>query len=855
MQSFRLFCLFLAAFFAPSVSRAQVLINEYSCANLTAYYDSFNKSEDWIELYNAGNATVNVSGYFLSDDADEPTKWSFPVGTAIPPQGHLTVWASGRDVAVSGELHTNFKLTQTKNNPEVLTLSAPDGTTVLDQIEIKRTKKNASRGRISDGNATWGIFPEATLGAANAASIWYRSFADRPSFNWDSGFYPAAISVTIENNADPLTTQIRYTLDGSEPTPSSPLYTGPVTIGQTRVLKAVAFSSEPDVLPSFMEFSTYFINESHSLVVISVGSDGIQELANGNQSLRPEGSVEYFDKNGQRAARSYGEYNSHGQDSWVNAQRGLDLICRDEMGYSKGLKEKIFATSERDEFQRLIFRAAGDDNYPGTLPEHDGCANLRDAYVHNLADRGGLHLDKRRSEKAILYLNGDYWGVYDLRELPDDHDYTKFYYNQDKYDIQYLLTWGSTWAEYGGQQGLDDWDDLRAFISSNSMSNQANFDYVASQLDVNSLVDYVIVNSVTVCSDWLNYNTGWWRGFNPEGQHQKWYYTLWDNDATFAYYINYTGIADTSANALPCQVESLTQQWPDVNGHMRTLKKLRQNAEFDRYYKSRYIDLMNTVFSCDNMLSYLDTVANTIAPEMPRHIARWGGSYTAWQANVARLRNFIERRCVALTAGVAECYNLSGPYEVTFDVDPTDIGATMQVNSLEINEFPTTLNLFGGIAVRVETHHDPLLAPTYQFDQWETTVPLTTSFITNDTLALGFLSAGGADTVVAHYVQIISSVSPLPQGVAQATLGAAPTAFGDATTVTLDLPASAPVSLRLLAPTGREVANLATPTRPLAAGRHTFALRMPAGGYPAGVYLLQFQSGTQVQVVKLVYAP
>lgn len=130
----------------------------------------------------------------------------------------------------------------------------------------------------------------------------------------------------------------------------------------------------------------------------------------------------------------------------------------------------------------------------------DGCAHLRDAYVHNLAKRGGLNLDMRVSEKCVIYLNGQYWGVYDLREIPDDHDYTEYYYNQGKFDIQYVLTWGNTWAEYGGNQALDDWDDLRDYILANNMAVQANYDFVDSQFDVKSLVDYVIVNSVSVCS-------------------------------------------------------------------------------------------------------------------------------------------------------------------------------------------------------------------------------------------------------------------------------------------------------------------------------------------------------------------
>jgi hypothetical protein len=390
------------------------------------------------------------------------------------------------------------------------------------------------------------------------------------------------------------------------------------------------------------------------------------------------------------------------------------------MGYSRHLKEKLFSQSDRDEFQRIIIRAAGDDNYPDGSNTAGGGAHLRDAFIQNLADRNNLDLDVRRGEKAIVFLNGRYWGVYDLRELCDDSDYTEYYYGQDKYNIQYLLTWGGSWAEYGGDQAFTDFQEIQDFIFNNDMTDQANFDHVAEEIDLQSLVDYVIVNSATVCSDWLNWNTGWWRGNNPAGGHQKWGFILWDNDATFGYYNNYTGIPDTSANASPCDVETLVQvdsfwyegylelaqdtfydpgtmttYYPgdtvyyvpagyyylvaDANDHMASLLKLRENPEFNRFYITRYADLMNTMFNCDTMLNFLESQYNLIKPEMPRHIQKFGGSVQEWEHNYQKLRNFISQRCERLNEVMASCYNLHGPYDVTFDVDPHDKGNCISI--------------------------------------------------------------------------------------------------------------------------------------------------------------------------------
>ncbi len=105
------------------------------------------------------------------------------------------------------------------------------------------------------------------------------------------------------------------------------------------MLQAKAFHSNPDILPSLVEFNTYFINESSTLPVLSISGDQLTQLLNGNASLRPKGTIEYFNANKVRTAIATGEFNEHGQDSWVHPQRSIDLITRDEMGHNYAVKE------------------------------------------------------------------------------------------------------------------------------------------------------------------------------------------------------------------------------------------------------------------------------------------------------------------------------------------------------------------------------------------------------------------------------------------------------------------------------------------------------------------------------------
>lgn len=829
--------------FASSV-HGQVVVNEYSCANWKQFTDNYDKHEDWIELYNSSAAPVNVGGYFLSDDEDEPQKWQFPANVNILPNSYLIVYASGRNEGGNNAApHTNFRMTQTKNNPEHIVFSKPNGQ-VINDIEVLKTKTHQSVGRLTDGSAEWRVFTAPTLASSNDSATNFLGFAARPSVNQQAGFYQDSVTValsTTEPNA-----VIRFTVDGKEPDELSPIYEDPIILYQTTVLKATTFSNNAAILPSFVQFNTYFVNVSHSLIVVSVGADGVKELANGDAFIRPIGSLEYFGYDGVRKARTYGELNEHGQDSWANDQRSMDWVSRDEFGYNNAIEEKIFAISERDEFQRLILRAAGDDNYPAAnKPQNEGSAHIRDAYVHDLAERANLRVDMRRSEKCIIYLNGEYWGVYDLREKTDDHDYTEFYYNQGKYDIQYIKTWGSTWAEYGDQQALDDWANLYNFITTNDMSNPNNFKQVADQYDYESLVDYIIVNSFTVCSDWLNWNTSWWRGFNPEGEHHKWAYVLWDNDATFDHYINYTGIPDLSPFADPCNPEQLAG-WQDPEGHIQVLLKLRENPDFDQFYITRQADLWNTVFSCENMLSYLDSIVVKIQPEMAQHAERWYGEFNEWQQNVEELRDFISTRCEALADGLNDCYELNGPHQTVLLVDPPGAG-TIKANTLVYNQFPVQTSYFGGVDLKLTATPTP--NSDLIFSEWTATNHL----FDDPSSPFTKLDITTPDTIIAHFKTTVATGEP-GKPVIQPTVSAWPTVFKNNLDVNFYLPEKQQVSVTLQSVLGNLNVNLTPGSNSRSEGQHTLTADLEKYHLPPGMYLLRFKAGDFEKTIKVVKA-
>lgn len=730
MKKLFLTLLVLAAFKANT----QVVINEYCGANVSQSPDTYGNFSDWVELYNPTAGPIDLSGYHLSDNNTKPTKYVIPAGVSIAANSFLKVYCNGQNTGfVSGNLNTSFKLTQTK--PEEIVLADPSGT-IVDEVTMVPCQPNHSRGRTTDGAATWSLFKVPTLGSPNTGA--FVDYTAKPSFNFPAGAYSTPLSIVLTADAG---STIYYTTDGTTPTTLSAIYSTPIIVNSTTVIRAMAVNPDPMRPTSFIETNTYLINEYHTIPVVSVSGDNIMTLLNGTM-MEPETTLEYFGADGFLKTEVSGNSNEHGNDSWAYDQRGFDFIGNDEFGINYGLTHKIFKRKDRDEFQRVILKAAASDNYPF----EGGATHIRDAYVHTLSHDADLALDERTYEPCIVYVNGQYWGVYEIREKVDDNDFCDYYYKQDEPYIYFLQTWGGTWEAYTPAPGVAqaDWNSLISFINTNTLTIDANYDYVDSLLNTKSLIDYFILNSYTVCADWLNWNTAWWRGTDTTGDKKKWRYTLWDMDATFGHYVNFTGIPDQGAGADPCAPEDLPD--PGGQGHVTLLDSLLKNDKFHQDYINRYIDLNNSALSCDNMIDLLDSLIGNIDDEMPRHIAKWGGTYAEWQTNVATLRNYIIARCDSITEGLKDCYNLNGPYTITFRTDPPDV-ASIDVNTLTLapSQLPYTGTYYGGIITELDTQP---VDTNYEFSHWEL-VNVVTPSTDSAKVDVEFTTS---QEVIAHYI-------------------------------------------------------------------------------------------------------
>lgn len=204
-----LFVMLLLLAFAP-IQAQNLYVNEVVTSNTSVNTDEDGTYQDWVELYNAGPASVNLSGYGLTDDAAVPFKWTFPA-VDLPSGAFLLVWCSDKNRTVVGQpLHTNWKIS---SSGETITLTSPASLTVA-SFPATVIPQNMSAGHSPDGTGAIVFFPTPTPGASNSTPG-YSEILSAPTFSQDGGFYTAGFDLTLATSVPGAT--IYYTLDGSEP--------------------------------------------------------------------------------------------------------------------------------------------------------------------------------------------------------------------------------------------------------------------------------------------------------------------------------------------------------------------------------------------------------------------------------------------------------------------------------------------------------------------------------------------------------------------------------------------------------------------------------------------------------------
>ncbi|MDW7740330.1 MAG: lamin tail domain-containing protein, partial [Bacillota bacterium] len=394
-----------------------LIISEAMAENVTTIADEDGEYSDWIEIYNPGDFAVNLNGFGLSDSADEPYRWKFPEVT-IEPGEYLLVFASGKDRADtdSAYLHTNFKIQATG---ETLVLYHPSGI-MLDSMHTGMLSPDMSVGRSPENRSNRYFFETPAPGAVNVSSV-YSGYSLPPVISHPGGFYTSGLFVDMTSPGPGSV--IRYTLDGTVPDENSPVYSEPLAINDTSVLRAVSF--EEGKLPSPVENRTYFIDTDHNLTVVSVIMDpkdlwdpvqGIYVKGYGASSTFPyKGAnfwkdmekpihLELYEPEGLLGISMDAGIKIGGQYSRAMDQKIFNVFFRNIYGYNE-LRYPLFPEKDLTHFKALTLRTSGQDSV---------YSKIRDIMMTSLL--GDMGLDYQAHRQAVLYLNGEYWGIYNIRE-------------------------------------------------------------------------------------------------------------------------------------------------------------------------------------------------------------------------------------------------------------------------------------------------------------------------------------------------------------------------------------------------------------------------------------------------------
>ncbi len=635
-----------------------VVLNELVAANHEGLADADGDTSDWIELaLPAETAAVDLTGWALSDDGSPD--WTLPAAS-LAPGGQLLVFASGKDRA-DGELHASFSLDALG---DAVFLHMPDGC-VADHVETGRLYADVARGR--DAAGAWSYFLEPTPGAPNSTES-RPGFAEAPVLSRAPGYHAAPVSVEMTGS------NVTYTLNGSVPRGGDTAYTGPVELDadeQPVVVRARAFSD--GLWPSRITTATYWTDPTileGGVTVISLTVDppdlwdedsGIYVPgpnaeagypyfgANFWQVWEKDLHVEVFAADGTLLVEQDAGIQIAGGYSRAFDQRNFELLAR--AGYGpETFDAKLFPDEDIDAFHRLYLRNGGD--WCGT--------QILDGTVQALfRDEAGRRLDAVDAQAytpVLVYLNGAFWGLYELKERLDEW-YVADHHGEGPEDLDRVKLGWTHDANWEVEQG--DWeafDALDALVTTQDLSDPAAFASFEAQVDLENFV------SATVAHGWIG-NTDWWgnniRMWRPRRDGGRWRWMVYD----FGH-----GWTTPSYDHLATSVSGSWRGLP--------IGAALANESFRHLFVNVHADYLNTSLRSDRAAATVERLAAEVRPVMARQRARWcgGEDMEGWEDGIAYATSFARRRAEAIDAGLLAHLGVSGHATLSLAADPPEAG-------------------------------------------------------------------------------------------------------------------------------------------------------------------------------------
>jgi len=682
--------------------------------------------------------------------------------------------------------HASFKLDNpsSEGTGELILLK---GDAQIDKVTYPKQYRNISYGRTTDGGATFAFFTEPSPAATNAgkASVAPAEPADlvtaAPVFSVTPGYYTSAQNVALtsattgatiyyETFTGPTKTQTATARLGKEPTTASTQYSSAIAVANSDANKAVvirAFAVAPGKLPSEIVTGTYFVNtHSTTLPTISLTIDELymydaeegmyDPVPNGNHrvfrvhdgAINADGTshtegcnargnfgnpwdrpanFEFFDKNGVRYISQEVDLGVAGQctrqNNWF---KSLKVKAKDKFSNDK-LEYDFFASKPGHKYESVMLRWAGTEG-SGTI---NGTSWMRDAFMAELSI-GFMETEVQAYQPAVIYVNGEYWGLVNLRERTNDSNVYSSYgisgsdvYVVENFEIIYPtpgpITGTNKIIPYEPYEKKKAFDAMKNAIVDQDLTDPAKYAAACELLDIDSYIDNLLLGVYGQNWDWPQNNLKLWR---PVAEGGKWRYLSYDND--FAVnngdflcggYRTFDGVKNNSGgcgNELSSFASAM-------------LTSLYKSPEFKARFLTRaYYHSQNT-FKATRLTAMVDGFKLQIQNELPLFYS-YRGRTDDWAAAISTVRNFANSR---VTAFWNEAKAFIGGSEITINVKSNVAGAKAVVNGLTIAN-GTTATQFQTSGLLPNTFEAKPLSG-YKFVKWQhdlVSEPVSTEVIT-----------------------------------------------------------------------------------------------------------------------------
>lgn len=578
-------------------------------------------------------------------------------------------------------LRTGFSL---KGGEELVLYNSSGG--VSDQIKVADLEPDHSQHRYPDGKGHWYVSTRPTPGKPNLKET-YRGYLGTVSVKESSGIYDRPVSLHLSEGSD--TALVRYTLDGSEPHDRSPIFRSGMSVKKTQVVKLRCFpsrSNRNNYLPGRSYTSSFLINEVVTMPVVAITGDpeSLFDKQKGLLSVPPHDSFPYYSGNFWKGNRlpvfveviepdtiaSFKAYMKiSGNVSRGFPQKSMLLQSSKDLG-SRNIKAAVFRERENEKHHALHIRNGGTDwNH----------SKIRDALVSMALSSPSLEIQNYLP--CLVYLNGIYWGIYEIREKGND------FYLADKYGIDRRSV-----SIVRGNGELIAGDDAEYFKLQAMVWRGAGIDSLKAMVDEKSLADLIIAGTYFSNLGWATdpSQTIAWK----ERNKGEWKYFLPDMDES------------TGKNGVGSEMElnmlSYINEHKADNIHFRIFFKLLEDREFKDYVFSRYVDLLNSDLSTRSLTELLNTFRSTLQPEMERHFKRFETDIknekaikildlSTWSASMDSIAEFVKQRPAYARQMIKETFNPGD--EVSLNVK----GLSKEEGFLKINNVSTRMASWNGI--------------------------------------------------------------------------------------------------------------------------------------------------------------